>query len=900
MIASGTRLGPYEVLAAIGAGGMGEVYRARDTRLDRIVAVKVLPESLAADPQFRERFDREAKAISALEHPHICALYDVGEQSPSTGSGPTVAYLVMQYLEGETLESRLSKGALPLDRALEYATQIADALDKAHRAGIVHRDLKPGNIMLTKTGAKLLDFGLAKATAPAGSAAGLSMLPTTPANLTAQGTILGTFRYMAPEQLEGREADARTDIFAFGAVLYEILTGKKAFDAKSQASLIGAIMQAELPPIATVQPLVPPLLDHLVARCLAKNPDDRWQSARDMLHELRWIASGVTDGVVTAKRQGRADAARWAIAGSGVLVGAALAAASLFWYLRPPAPDQPAVTQFDLVTPATNDPFSFALSADGRQIAFVASSETGPRLWIRPLDQIAARVIAGTEGATQPFWSPDGRAIGFFADGKLKRVDVTSGALRVLADAPVPRGGTWNQDDVILFCPTVFTGVMCVPAGGGTATAVTERPVAGQGTHRWPRFLADGRRFVFLVALAEPETRGLYLGALGGEAPRRLLAADAAAIYAAPGYLLVPSQGALVAYRFDQARGSVMGEPITVAQSVGVDSGGVTGLGGFAVSANGVLAHRTGATARRQLVLVDRTGNQVGSVGPADDTALAVPELAPDGQRVALFRNVQSNPDVWLIEVGRATTSRFTFGPELEINPVWSPDSRRVVYASNRKGRWDLFEKQTDGGTDEQPLLVNAQDKSPQDWSRDGRFLLYAVQDSKTGSDLWALPLVGERKPFPVLQSPFDELHGKLSPDGRWLAYVSNETGRQEVYVRPFNGPGEKQRVSTGGGIYPRWREDGKELFYVTLDNRMMAVPIGARADSQTPTPGIAVALFQSPRLAVAGNNSISNWLARAPYAVTANGRFLLDVYAEDGGAVPITVVLNWTATQKK
>jgi len=889
----GDTVGRYRVQSRLGAGGMGIVYLAEDVALGRKVALKFLPAALAADPQFRNRFDREARTISALDHPHICTLYDVGEQDGT-------AYLVMQYLEGETLEARLKRGALPLEQALQFATQIADALDKAHRAGVVHRDLKPGNIMVTKSGAMLLDFGLAKATASA-SGSSLSVLPTTPPDLTAHGTILGTFQYMAPEQLEGRDADARTDIFSFGVTFYEMVTGRKAFAGASQASLIGAILKDEPPPIATVQPQATPSVEHVLRRCLAKDADDRWQSARDVLRELQWIKSGASQGAATPAAPAVAPSRRPSLSAAwGFIAGVVLAAALAMFYVTS-GTVQPVVTRLDVVTPVTNDPFSFALSADGRQLAFVSSTPTGPQLWVRSLDQPTARPIAGTEGATQPFWSPDGRAIGFFAGGKLKRVDVASATVRVLADAPVPRGGSWNKSDVILFTPTVYTEVMRVSATGGTVSPVTKRPVAGQGTHRWPRFLPDGRQFVFLLALAPFETRGLYLATLDGGEPRRLMAADAAATYVEPGYLLLPSQGALVAYRFDPARGSVSGEPIVVAASVGVDAGGATGLGGFSASATGILAHRMGATSRRQLVWVDRSGKEQGTLGPPDESALAVPDLAPDGHTVAVMRNVQNNPDVWLIDVGRAAASRLTYEPVLDLNPVWSPDSRRVVFASNRKGRFDLVEKRADGGSDELPVLVNAQDKTAQDWSRDGRFLMFAAQDEKTGADLWALPMDGDgRKPFAVLQSSFDELHGRFSPDGRWIAYASNETGRLEVYVRAFPEAGGKRQVSTGGGFFPRWRQDGRELFYVAPDNSIMAVPVSEGPDARTLNPGSATALFRLPQLAVNGNNGLTNFLARAPYAVAADGRFLVIVSADESSAEPITMVLNWQAAMKK
>ena len=627
------------------------------------------------------------------------------------------------------------------------------------------------------------------------------MLPTTPPNLTAQGTILGTFQYMAPEQLEGQDADARTDIFAFGAVLYEMLTGKKAFEGKSQASLIGAILNDTPPPISTIEPLAPSALDRVVSACLAKDPDERWQTARDLLRELRWIAeagattsSVVSAGVATRARRERQP---WPLVAAAVLVAIVAAVGAVIAVHR--AVPEPVVTRLDLVTPPTTDPFSFALSPDGRQIAFVAYVRAGGALWLRPLDQTDARPLAGTEGASAPFWAPDGRALAFFAGAKLKRIDLSGGTPQVLADAPNVRGGTWNHDGVIVFAPTTSTLVQ-VAAAGGTATALTKL-AGGQTSHRWPQFLPDGRRFLFFVQ-GPPDAQGVYVGSLDGGEPTRVLATESAAAYAPPGYLLLVSQGVLVALRFDAARGVVSGDPLPVAPAVGVD--GAANRSAFAVSAAGVLAHRSGAASRRQLVWVDRAGKTLDVVGPPDDTGVSSVDLAPDARQVAVNRAVQGNSDVWLIEVARGLASRFTFAPGIDASPLWSPDGSRLVFRSNRSGHYDLFEKPANGAADEQPLLVTPLDKSPLSWSPDGRFLLYAVQDPRTQCDLWAVPLAGERTPFPVVQTSFDEVQGQFSADGRWVAYASNETGRYEIYIRPFPSPGGKWQVSTGGGIYPQ------------------------------------------------------------------------------------------------
>jgi len=940
-LAAGARLGPYEIQAALGAGGMGEVYRARDTRLDRTVAIKVLPEALAGDPQFRERFGREARAISSLNHPHICTLHDVGRQDSSTGSGQAVDYLVMEYLEGETLADRIARDGGPqgpplrVDEALQIAIQIADALATAHRAGVIHRDLKPGNIFLVgrrgsstdaRRGgpsgevcgggpsasaaasadspepwrrrsdppvAKLLDFGLAKSAAPAVSGAGLSMLPTTPHALTGQGTILGTFQYMAPEQLEGGEADARTDIFAFGAVLYEMLTGRKAFEGKSHASLIGAIMHAEPAPVLSVQPLTPRSVDRLVRKCLAKDPDDRWQTARDLLDELKWtVEAGAPEGTampVAGPRPARFGSARlaWGVAAISLVVAALAVTTSYFWR---PVPE-PVVTRLDLVTPPTSDAFSFALSPDGRQLAFVANGEKGSQLWLRPLDQATAQALAGTEGASFPFWAPDNRAVGFFADGKLKRANVGGGPPQVLADAPTARGGAWNRDGVIVFGQASPGALMRVMASGGTPSPVTQ-VTAGQNNHRWPQFLPDGRRILFFVPSGDPQVRGVYVASLDGGELTRIVESQTAAVYA-PGRLLRVSQGVLVSQPFDAAHAALAGEPIPVAQDVGVDDGLFRSA--VSVSALGVLAHRSGVGSGRQLVFLDRTGKLLGNIGPQDESSFASPALASDGGRVAVGRIVQGNADVWLIDVGRAVMSRFTFEGGPDRQPIWSPDGNRIVFQSTRNGVLDLFEKPANGAADEQPLIVSPEPKNPLDWSSDGRVLLYASLDSKTQSDLWAVSLTGDRKPVPVVRTSFDDVQGQFSSDGRWLAYASNESGRYEIYVQAFPDPGGKWQVSTAGGVYPRWRRDGRELYYIDPDNRLTAVPILVTANARTVDAGAPVALF-STRLAVGANIFTTGFNSRAQYAVAADGRFLMDVQADDAVASPITVVLNWEA----
>lgn len=888
-LSHGTRLGAYNIVALIGAGGMGEVYRARDARLGRDVAIKVLPSGVAEDPERLRRFEQEARAAAALNHPNILAVYDIGQHD----SAP---YIVSELLEGETLRERLNGGAPPVRKTVEYAIQIAHGLAAAHEKGIVHRDLKPENIFVTGDGrVKILDFGLAKLTQPEPSAAALSTLPTTPPD-TLPGVVLGTVGYMSPEQVRGLAADHRSDIFAFGAILYEMLSLRRAFAAATPADTMTAILKEDPPDLPAAERHIPPPLTRIVDRCLEKNSTARFQTASDLAFALESVSSQSDSAAetITPGRKALLQNARvaWGVATSSLLVAALAIATTL--YLRPAAP-APVVTRLDVVTPPTSDAFSFALSPDGRQLAFVANGEKGSQLWLRPLDQVRAQLLAGTEGASYPFWAPDGRALGFFADGKLKRIDVTGGALQVLADAPYPRGGTWNADGVIVFSPMAADPLMRVAATGGPVVPATHL-AAEQGSHRWPQFLPDGRRFLFLMATGQPQTHGVYVGSLDGGEPTRVMPAETAAVYAAPGYLLHVSQGAqgvLTAYPFDAARATVVDEPMPVAQVVGTDDGARHGA--FSVSAQGILAHRPGSPARRQLVWVDGAGKMLGAIGPPDESAPGNPELAPDGQRVGIGRIVQGNTDVWLIDVGRGVPSRFTFDVAIDNAPVWSPDASRVVFRSSRKGVHDLFEKPARGTSDEQPLLVTSQVKSPLDWSRDGRFLLYGTQDPKTGTDLWVLPLTGERKPFAVLQSSFDEIEGQFSPDGRWLAYASNESGRYEIYIRTFPEAGGQWQISVAGGVQPRWRRDGRELFYVAPDTRLMAVPIRLAPDKQTLEAGAPVALFPT-RLATGGNIATALSLARAQYAVAPDGRFLMNIAADDVVTSPITVVLNWTA----
>jgi eukaryotic-like serine/threonine-protein kinase len=858
ILASGTKLGPYEIMQPAGAGGMGQVYKARDTRLNRFVAVKVLPERFSQNAEVKVRLDREAQTLASLNHPHICSVFDAGHHDG-------IDYLVMEFVEGQTLAQRLHRGALPLDEALKTATQIADALDKAHRQGVIHRDLKPANIMMTKNGAKLLDFGLAKLQHGGLGFQPLSSMPTAPAaELTGQGMIVGTLQYMPPEQLQGIEADARSDIFSFGAVLYEMLTGRKAFEGRSQSSLIAAIMHVDPPAISVLQPMTPPALDRLVKTCLAKDPNDRWQTAHDLCLQLQWIAEAAPQRPpAVSTRPNRRQQFFFAIAGILVMTVAVLTTREFRG--RPSTGPEMRV---EITTPVSTAPLDFALSPDGLRLVFVALDNGTGRLWIRNLDAAAAQVLPGTDDANYPFWSPDSRSIGFFAGGKLKRIDIDGGAQQTLADGG--GGGAWNRDGVILFMDANQGALSRISSAGGKRETVMDLP----GRPRFPQFLPDDRHFIFFALL--PDQPAIYLASLDNHEVKRLVPADAAGAYAPPGLLLYIQQGTLRAQTVDIPRGVVTGSPVTVADMVGV---GPYLNGGVSVSAAGTIAYRKGGNSRTVLTWFDRSGNTLGTVGDADDTFLGYPELSPDGRRVAVDRRVQGNPDIWLMDLLRGGMTRFTFETENDSRPLWTPDGTQILYRTGK----DLYLKASGGTGAGQLLLKTANVKTPFGWSRDGRFLLY-----NETSDLFVLPIQGERKPVPIVKTPFFEGNGQFSPDGRWVVYQSDESTRSEIYVVPFPAGSGKWQISTAGGISPRWRQDGKELFFTAPDGHMMAATVSSSGNTFEAAP--PVMLFQS-RIINSGN-------AKQQYAVSADGRFLINVPAGDSASAPITLILNWKPKQ--
>jgi serine/threonine protein kinase/Tol biopolymer transport system component len=904
VLASGVRLGAYEVLSLIGAGGMGEVYRARDTRLDRTVAIKVLPEQFAADPERRERFERECRAIAALNHPNICNLYDVGEAGNLGSSEKAVRFLVMEHLDGQTLAERLVRGPLPASEVLRFAIELADALDHAHRRGLVHRDLKPGNIMITRAGAKLLDFGLSKLQ-PGANLVALSTLSPGDAPLTAVGEVLGTYPYIAPEQLMGGEADARSDIFAVGAIVYEMATGRRAFEGSTAATVIGALLHIDPPSVSSIQPMTPPALDRIVTRCLAKDPDDRWQTARDLTLELKWIIESKTNAPIAPasapfkKRQRLA----W-VASSLMFMLLALGSAAGIFYARR-APLDEAVQRLSLLLPLNVRPAGLSagggatISPDGRRLAFVATGADGKKvLWVRALDLLDAQPLPTTEGATYPFWSPDSQSIGFFAQGKLKRIAATGGQSQTISDALQPRGGTWSEEGIIVFLANAGERWYRVAATGGSAAAMT---IDAPNTESyWPFFLPDGRHFLFF---GRPEKPGIYVASLDSTAAMLLLAEHVGVAYAQPGYLLTlaglarnSEDRTLVAMPFDATRLQVSGPPSVIAEHVAYET--LFARAAFSSSQNGRVVYETEYVPATQLIWFDRKGKQLGSLGGSDD--YRKPSLSPDDKTVAVERPdpQTEGTDIWLLETTRGIASRLTVDPEADWSPVWSPDGSRVVFTSPRNSfPPNLYQQDSRGAGPGEILLRGNRVVHPRDWSSDGRFLVYDALDPKTQWDISILPMKpgttgSNQTPVPFLQTEFNEYSGQLSADGRLMAYMSDETGNFEVYVAPFPAAGNwwRKRISNNGGSQPRWRRDGKELFYIAPDGALMAVPI-AEDEFEAGTPRT---LFKTR---IAGVNSLIRPLNLTNYAVAGDGqRFLIASDADDTPPSSITVLSNWPA----
>jgi Tol biopolymer transport system component len=891
-------------LSPLGAGGMGEVYRARDTKLHREVALKILPEVFASNPDRLARFQREAQLLASLNHPHIAAIYGIED---SNG----VRALILELVDGRTLADRIAQGPIPFEEALPIARQIAEALEAAHEQGVIHRDLKPANVKVRPDGTvKVLDFGLAKLAQASGpgldgsdAQAASSPTATSPA-MTEMGMILGTAAYMSPEQAKGLAADKRSDVWAFGCVLYEMLTGRRAFRGDDVPDTLAAVLRGQ--PDWTRLPVdTPRAVARLLRRCLEKDRKARLHDIGDARIELEGVRTEPEPADLTRAPAGARSRERWAWVIAAVSLTAAVAlTVPATRHLRETPPSAAPEMRLEITTPPTTDPASFAISPDGQRLVFVASDDGQSRLWLRSLDAVAAQPLAGTEGALSPFWSPDSRSVGFFDGNRLKRADIGGGLPQTLANVSgIGRGGAWSPDGSILFAPIAGSPLFRLPASGGEAVAVTKLAPLQIG-HRYPQFLPGGRQFLFYAG-GPPETRGIYLGSLDAPETRRLTAADTAGLYAPPrpgdaeafdetGWLFFVRQGTLVARRFDPAREELTDDPVTVADAVGFDT--AVNRGAFSVSGTGVVTYRAGAAAgflsgSRQLTWFDRSGKALGTLGPPDENNLLFPRLSPDGRRVAVNRTVQGNGDIWLLDGVR--TTRFTFDPSIDRNPTWSPDGRRIVFDSNRTGSRKLYQRLASGAGSDELLFESPVGGTPAGWTADERFLLYAVfndPNTRSAYDLWVLPLEGDRKPFAFVNASFEERSGQFSPDGRWVTYTSNESGVDEIYVRPFPGQvsaGAQWQVSTGGGIYSRWSPDGKELFYIAPDGKMMAVPIAVNGAALE--AGVPVALFET-RI-VGGGRNIS---VGRQYDVAADGRFLINVTTDDAVASPITVILNW------
>jgi Tol biopolymer transport system component/aminoglycoside phosphotransferase (APT) family kinase protein len=865
----GTRLGSLEITALLGKGGMGEVYRARDTKLKRDVAIKTLPDAFANDADRLQRFQHEAQVLASLNHPNIAQIYGL-EDSNSTRC------IVMELVDGETLQELLKRGPIPIDEALLIAKQITEALEAAHERDIVHRDLKPANIKLTTNGiVKVLDFGLAKVR-KAEAASDLSNSPTLMTARSAPGIILGTAPYMSPEQAKGQEESRTSDVWAFGCVLYEMLTGHAPFEGETVSEVFAGILKGE-PDWNQLPTETPENIRRLLRRCLRKERRVRLQHIGDARLEIE-EQSPVAPQLVPRRREHA-----WITA---LVVVAVLAVAMGIREFR--GVPRAAEMRLEITTPPTADPASIAISPDGQKILFVATSEGQSKLWLRPLDSVTGRVLAGTDGASFPFWSPDSQSVGFFAKGKLKRVDVDRGAVQILADAPEGRGGSWNRDGTIIFTPdSNRSPVFRISATGGAALPVTRMETTKETNHRFPHFLPDGHHFLYYVQ-GTLESHGVYASDLDDSGARRLLDVESAPVYESSGHLLFVRENTLFAQGFDVAHLELKGIPFSVAESIATV---YTAQGSAAVSASsmGPIIYRTASAAgRRQLLWFDRSGKEIGKAGDATNASSV--SISRDSRRVALAQLINNNYDIWLLDLGRSVLSRFTSDAAVDAGPTWSPDDRRIAFRSNRNGAYDLYAKPTIGAGSEELLLASGQDKQALDWSPDGRFLLYQNLDPKTGLDVWALPMEGDRKPFPVVRTNFDEDLAQFSPDGKWITYQADESGRYEIYIQPFPGPGDRTQVSSSGGAQVRWRRDGKELFYIALDGRLMAVPIHSTSNAQTSLVGSPVPLF------VAHVGPALSYPSKQQYDVSSDGqRFLMNTIIDEAPS-PITVILNWKA----
>jgi serine/threonine protein kinase len=865
----GQRIAHYSITAHLGSGGMGDVYQATDTRLGRGVALKFLPEAVAHRPERASRFEREAKALASLNHPNIAALHGLEEFD---GRG----FLVMELVPGQTLHERIHGVAMPLDEALSVARQIAEALEAAHEKGIVHRDLKPTNVKITPDGrAKVLDFGLAKLVTDSGSDIDRSSRAaisnsSTISLATQAGAILGTAAYMAPEQAKGLPVDARADIFAFGCLLYEMLTGRRAFQGDTTPDILSRVLQRD-PDWTIVPSHVPPSVGRLLRLCLEKDPRKRRQAAGDVRLDLEYATTEPVVAPTPVSRRRRlipfAGAALFLIA----LAPLALSAARYFRDTPPPE------MRLQIVTPPTLAPFDFALSTDGRYLVFVAteSSSGAERLYLRAMNQTEAQPLAGTDGARFPFWSPDSKSLGFFASEQVFRIDIAGGPAQALAPAANPQGGAWSADGTILFAPTTVTPLFRVPAAGGQLTAATELQLPGQTNHRRPSFVSRSRQFLFTAA--GPGRSAVYIGSLDASTLKRIMPVDGGAELLDPDHIVFTQQGALVVRRFDASQGEVTGDPVTIANASSAGAGAAIG---FSTSTTGTLAYRTARATPPRMTWFDRAGTVLGQ-----GSDLNAPNISPDGRYVAYDRTIAGNRDVWVIDLVRGGTTRFTTNAAIDGFPVWSPDGSRLVFHSQRRGSFDIWTRRFDGAAGTEELLLETPDNEwPVAWSKDGRFVLYQRSDRNyESSDLFALPMTGDdRTPIVIANTPAEERMGEFSPDGRWIAYQTSESGKPEIVVRAFPQSQGMVRVSTSGGNAPRWRADGKEIFFIAPDGKMMAVPVALTGSVLT--PGTPAQLFST---------HISPQIFTYQYAVAPDGRFLL-FNRQLADASPITILLNW------
>jgi len=902
----GTRLGPYEILSPLGAGGMGEVYRAKDTRLDRTVAVKVLPFHLSSEPELKQRLEREAKAISALQHANICTLHDIGSQDG-------IDFLVMEYLEGQTLAERLAKGALPIEQVLKIGREIAEALEKAHQQGIVHRDLKPANIMLTKAGAKLMDFGLAKPEAPVTSHPVSALSPTTQtmnlASLTAaatpltqKGSIVGTFQYIAPEVLQGAPADSRSDLFGLGCVLYEMITGRRAFEGKSQLSVFTAILEKDPEPIQASQPLTPPLLERVVGACLAKDPADRFQSAHDVAMDLRWLA----DGAEAESGKAPLPLSKARIASFGALLLAFFCCAGFAGYRWAKSANEAAPVHAEIAPPdkfmldTTGDAGGMpVLSPQGDKIAFVAHSGEAKLLWVRSLSSDTAQQLEGTAGAAHPFWSPDGRYIGYFAGGKLMKIAATGGPMTALADAPNSRGGSWGSSDMIVFASDFQHALSKVSAQGGATTPATVLDQTKHSTHRWPWFLPDGKHFIYLATShtgGDPQKNGVYFGSVDSTESRQILATDSAA-QSANGYLLYRTNAALVVQPFNPNTGELSGMPVPLVSNVRDDVGVWRSI--FAVSQNGVLLYQRGNpdSARSRFVWFDRTGKVLSDFDPQEATITDVrallgvrdPVLSPDNKHVAYA----SGTGIWTLDLERKTKTRITFDQQVVQEPSWSPDGKALLFSvmlARGGGNVEIRAKAADGSGPEKAVVAEQNNFHNPAWTPDGKYVTYLWGNGEKMVSLWMVPVTGGAKPVAVVQppSPQSNLHSfRISPDGHWVAYASDESGQIELYLTSFPGGKGKWRVSTNSGTYPAWSRNGKELFFETATNDYFVCSVTVKGSEVI--VGTPERLFHtdSPGLGVS-------------FDVSADGKRLLVNRSEEEAQPPLQLDTNWLAELKK